>query len=400
MPNFCPNGSPRALLISPDPRITTELKDLLASELPLAPVAIVDCYPDRTTLAELASLPGDRLWFLDTISDREVAFRLMSAIAVCAPAVAIVALLRNDDPDMILQCLRQGASEFLIYPFTADQLKHALDRLTRLQTAGAPHPPAAATRARVYCVIPGKGACGATTLASSLAYAMKRLDSRKVLLADLDGLTGTVPFLLKLKSNYSFIDALAHASSLDADLWKVLVIPCHGIDVLLSPENPVDSIGQSYDPAPILSYSRGAYETVILDTAGAYGDWNLALAGLSDELLIVTTNELPALHATERALLHLENNGTSRSKVRLVVNRYYPDLGLRKEGIEAALRASVFHTIPSDYKAIQKALLEGKAFPPRSRFGKSVAALAQQLTAPHPPAVNGSLWSGLRKRFA
>ena len=181
------------------------------------------------------------------------------------PGVPVFALLRSNDPDLILRCLREGASEFLIQPFAAEQLNAALSKLSRFH---APRANEGETGGRVYCVMPGKGACGATTVACHLAFALKREKSDRVLLADLDWMTGTVGFLLKLKSSYSFADALAHAGSLDADLWKALVAPCQGIDVLLSPENPVDGIGEGADPASIISYSRRAYTAVVLDAGG------------------------------------------------------------------------------------------------------------------------------------
>ena len=52
--------------------------------------------------------------------------------------------------------------------------------------------------------MPAKGACGATTIACNLAFQWKRLGAKKILLADLDPLTGTLSFLLKIKSIYSF----------------------------------------------------------------------------------------------------------------------------------------------------------------------------------------------------
>ena len=95
---------------------------------------------------------------------------------------------------------------------------------------------------------PTKGACGASTIAANLAHKRKTFGVDRLLLADLDPLTGTVSFLLKLKSNYSFLDAMNLASSLDGDLWKGVVSSMDGIDVVLAPENPMDVLNQPHDP--------------------------------------------------------------------------------------------------------------------------------------------------------
>ena len=101
------------------------------------------------------------------------------------------------------------------------------------------------------------------------------------------------------------------------------------------------------------------YDVVILDTGSVYGAWSLSQARAATDLLLVTTNELPALQAAQRALSYLEANKIGKWKTRLVVNRYQRDVGLSREVIGTALHTDVFETLPSDYDAVQKALMEG-----------------------------------------
>ena len=183
---------------------------------------------------------------------------------------------------------------------------------------------------------------------------------------------GNLSFVLKIKSTYSFLDAMHRAGELDADLWDTMVQEVNGVDVLLAPEMMVDQAQELRDPAPILEYARQAYDVVILDTSGVYGDWNLNAARAANELLLVTTNELPALQAAQRALSYLDANRVGRWKVRLVVNRYLRDVGLSREVIGTALHTDVFETLPSDYEAVQKALMDGKPIPTSSTFGKGI----------------------------
>jgi Flp pilus assembly CpaE family ATPase len=85
------------------------------------------------------------------------------------------------------------------------------------------------------------------------------------------------------------------------------------------------------------------------------------------------------------------------SKLRLVVNRYNPDVGLNQEAIETALHWEVFHLIPSDYESVQRALVEGKPILPGSIFGKNIAILAERLAGKrqHEPKKKASTWSSL-----
>ncbi len=396
MPDLHASGAFRLLLIAADRRMSADLKDLLAKELSQAEVIEIGQYPDPREAGRLAGTPGVRLCILDVISNQTAAFAVLSAMAAHTPSVPVVSLLGRDDPDLILQCLRKGAIEFLTPPFTTDQMQPMLAKLSRIGPARISEEP----RSNVFCVMPGKGACGSSTLACNLSYALKRQGAERVLLADLDGLTGTLPFLLKLKSNYSFVDALSHSAALDADLWRALVVPCHGVDVLLSPEDPVDSIGEVFDPGPLLAYGRENYDYVVIDTGSAYGEWNIELARICDQVVLVTTNELVALHATQRAIISLETNGIDHVRIRLVLNRYQRSVGLSCQAIATALETTVFETLPADNESIQSALLEGRPAGASSQFGKTVGQLARRLTGTA-PAVNGSGgWLALFRRLA
>ena len=72
-----------------------------------------------------------------------------------------------------------GAVDFLIQPFTADQMDAALGKLARVQPATAPE---GKEPGKVFAVMPAKGACGATTVACNRAYQWKKLGPKKILL--------------------------------------------------------------------------------------------------------------------------------------------------------------------------------------------------------------------------
>jgi pilus assembly protein CpaE len=365
----------RAVVFSPSARMLEELEPLLNSHLPGSVVNYVRTYPSPRELGGLISGPGPHLIFLDVATDHAQAMQLLGEMSRLAGA-QVLALLSGNDPDLILRCLRAGALDFLIQPFTADQLESALAKLARVQPSSEP---AGKEPAKIFAVMPAKGACGATTVACNLAFQWKRHGAKRILLADLDLLAGTLSFLLKIKSVYSFLDVLQRANELDMDLWNAMVTPVNGVDVLLAPELIVDGMQDLRDPSPILDYARHVYDVVVIDAGGVYGEWNLNQARQASELLLVTTNELPALQAAQRALSYLDTNRIGRWKVRLVVNRYHRDVGLSREVIGTALHTEVFDSLPSDYEAVQHALMEGKPIPSSTPFGKGIMQLADRL---------------------
>src|SRR5271165_3702726 len=142
------------------------------TELGITAVTHLPEYLRIGSLASVAGLGGCNICLLDVASNVEQALML---IAEAAPVMPVVALCTRKDADLILQCLHRGAGEFLADP-TSQQLRVALDRLVRLRgPAGAPKP------STVYCVVPGKPGCGASTLAAHLAIEIKRSGASRVL---------------------------------------------------------------------------------------------------------------------------------------------------------------------------------------------------------------------------
>ena len=383
----------KPLLMCPNADLSKRLSAAWHAGVKGEPIVESPRYLQVPALRDLAGAHEVNLCFLD-VGDGEHAMVLLRALRDMG--IPVVALHTANDPELILNCLRQGAAEFLFPPFGPEQIQQALARLTkRAQVAMSQ----ARTGGEVYCLMRGKSGSGNTTLACNLAFQLQALNSQRVLLADLDPLTGTIAFLLKLNPNYSFVHALTNASRLDENLWRGMVTTSRGVDVLLSPDTPADLVYEPEDITAMVTYWRHHYEFVILDIPGPQNEWGLMLAKLCDELLLVTTNEVPAVHATQNTLACLEYGGLSRSKIKLVVNRYNTEIGLSSEAIEAALDLNVFQYLPSDFESVQKALMEGKPIPPGTRVGKAIAELATRLTGRTTAPKKHSLFGGLFSVF-
>ncbi len=380
-------------MVSPSEQVATEVAQLLKQHLPGVNQIHWNRYPDLNLLPEILHGRAPELCLLDVMADRTVALGVLGSIVGLAGQTKVVAILGANDPDLILASLRQGAAEFLLLPLTSDQFSAVI---TRLAPAGVGLRQKGG--AKVYSVVPAKGACGASTLASNLALEWKRQGSGRSLLVDLDPLAGVISFLFKLKSNYSFLDALTRAHSLDADLWRGLVLNYQGVDVLLAPENPLDAAAGLSDPAPIIEFCRSLYEVVTLDVGEPFSRWSQSILRSSDQVLLVATNELPAVRAAGRVLQYFDRSDIDRSRVKLVIDRFSPGTGLAKDEIQKTLESDVVHVLPNDYQTLQKALIDGKPAPATSSFGKSLHALATALSGkstakPEKAKAEGTLWS-------
>ncbi|MBI2687470.1 MAG: AAA family ATPase [Acidobacteria bacterium] len=359
-------------MVTPGRKITSELLPVVSQEIPTAQVIELQGYPLDGKLGDVGQAGGS-LCFLDLITSEEQGLKALIRILEVNPSLPVISLVPDSNPQLILQALRVGAKDFLTQPFTNDQFRTVMEKLSQVV------PELAAEQGRVVTVVPAKGGCGASTLAFNLAMQLKRSGSNRTLLADLDPVTGTQAFQMKLKPGFSFLDILSQGTSLDADVWRGVVQTYSGIDVLLSPHNPVEGAQEVGDTRPIIDFSRRMYDFIVADLGSAYGEWSLSAVRFSDEVFVVTTNELPALQAAQRVINYYENNSISRQRIRLVINRFNRDVGLTKEMIETALQSDIFQLINSDYEDVQRALLDGKPIQATSTIGKQIHQITERL---------------------
>lgn len=388
------HGRCKALYFGAAPATLRELHPLLLHHFPLCTAVPMDPHPSRRELAEEVTAPVPTICILQIENVTSAAAELISELLRLDSKLGVVIVLPRDCPDLILPYLRLGATDFLIAPFTPDQVQMVASKILKLFPSGD-----AAASGKIYAILPAKGACGATTIACALAFEWSRLTSSRVLLADLDPFTGTIGFLLKVKSAFSFADVLSRAADIDADLWKAMVTDCHGIDLLLAPDLPLEGANELIDASCILDYARINYPAVIADAGSAIGDWSLSQAQISDEVLLISTNELASLHSAQRAIRYLEQNGIGRWKIKLVLNRYDERLGVSRELIQNSLGMDVFDVLPADDANVQRSLMEGKPVAATSKLGKRLAGLAERLAGAQASVHKPSSLAGLLSLF-
>jgi pilus assembly protein CpaE len=364
----------KPLVVCPSADTARRLRAALA-EAGVPEIALVGEYPRSGTTAALAAAKGCNLCIVDLAGDEE---RALLTIGDAAPAVPVVALNASQDAGIILRALRRGAREF-VGEVSAEQAREVLERL---ETGRASQP---ARQGKLYCVVPGKAGCGASTVAVHLA-AEERAAGRSVLLVDADPLTASVGFLLKLKPEYHWGDVLRDWKRMDEDLWSRLVVAWRGVDVVLAPEDAAVRCAVTPEIAGQLAASwRKRYEITVLDVADARAAVDSGFAACADEVLLIATNELAALHATRRSIELLAHTAAARARLRLVLNRYTPSTGLQRGDVQTALQVEPFATLSNDYEVLQAALLEGRPAPASARFPASVHALSQRLRGEAPP---------------
>lgn len=380
-------GRISACLVCPDAGLAQALRAAGGS---VEQLEIVEELRDYESAASQAS----RLATLDAVlldvgSDRPRALTLLKILTEASADLSVIGLHRANDPETILQCLRAGAAEFLSSPFPAQDLRQAILRISKRRSVQAR--PTALRRGKLLVFAPVKGGSGSTTLACAIAYQIRKETQQRVLLADMSLSAGVIGFLLRLKTQYTVLDALRHSSQLDEALWKSLVVEHRGVDVLVAPERPEPALIEPYPVEAVLEFSRSLYDWVIVDLETVCDNLGMIAVNAADQVNLVCSPDMPSLYLMRRTIPLLEEMGRARDQIRVLVNRLHRRSELSIEDMERIFRADVASTFPEDSSGVERAQREGSTVADSAELGRVVRRYVCDMLGKKPKPAGGAL---------
>ncbi|UZP65904.1 response regulator [Desulfovibrio mangrovi] len=295
--------------------------------------------------------------------------------------------------DLILGCMRAGATEYLPLPLKVGEFRAALDRFATRNTrsaternAGQPQP----TRpGRIIHILGGKQGTGVTTIAVNLGVEASQLeDARPAALVDMRQPQGEVPLFLDVHYTHTWAAATHNAHRLDdAFMQSLMVRHASGLDILAAPDRSEDTGAAAPQAvAAMLSIMRSMYSTVFVDGSPFVDEISLAAMREADVVLLVSELSLPCLANTRRLLETLDSvDPEVADKVQLVVNRYTTKAGVTIAEAEELLGRPVVWKIDEDYIAAVNSINMGTPLrdtAPKSPLTRNIAKLAATFSRP------------------
>jgi pilus assembly protein CpaE len=300
-------------------------------------------------------------------------------LSVRAPATSIIMMSVQGEPDYLRRAMLAGAREFLVKPFSSDELSasirqvHQRDRQKMDRAAASA--PASGNGAHVDTPRRGpgqvvtffapKGGVGRTTLAVNFAVAAKTELNKRVALVDGGLQFGDVGVLLNLNpKNQSIADLARELQTGDTDtVESTLVDHSTGIRVLMAPPSP--EMAELITPdhlTRIISALRQTHDLVVIDSTALLQDATLAFFDQSDVILTVLTLEITNIKNIRQFLALADQLGYSEEKVQLVLNRADSGYGIRLQDVESSIGRKISHTVVSDGRTVVFALNRGVPF--------------------------------------
>src|SRR4029077_16710841 len=135
---------------------------------------------EHESVLDWIGTPAPDICLLDFDHDRRRAALVAERIHADAPETSIFAVSPQCQPDLIIQAMRSGCSEYLVKPLDSEQLLNAVARV-----GGRRRERKEQARAQMMAFIGAKGGCGVTTLVTQLGALLAQTYSRKTLIVDL-----------------------------------------------------------------------------------------------------------------------------------------------------------------------------------------------------------------------
>jgi pilus assembly protein CpaE len=298
------------------------------------------------------------------------------AITQQVPFTQIIMMSVQGEADYLRRSMLAGAREFLIKPFSSDELISSMRRVHELGTSRRQAMPVAAPPShkvqdrapeelgKIVAVFSPKGGVGCSTVAINLAIALHRVENKPVALVDGSLQFGDVAVLLNLQANRSLADLAPHIDELDHDLLNhVLVKHESGIRALLAPPRPemADLIAPGVFNT-ILDELRKLYTYIIVDTPNTLADATLAVLDASDRVVLITTPDIPSIKNAKLFFEVTEALEYPLDKTILILNKADRHANIRAEDIQASIKHPVASQIPLDERTATTAANQGVPF--------------------------------------
>ena len=312
------------------------------------------------------------------------------AISRAHPEIGVIIVSTENNTEHLRAAMIAGARNFLIKPFTREELVRAIYQLIQDQNGALGFPGERSSLMVIYSL---HGGMGKTMLTANLGAALAEAQA-KVVTVDLGFPSGHLDLFLDLSPEYTWQDAAWALQELTpSHLEHYLTAHETGLKALCAPSQL-----QWMDPNspsevhPLLPLLREYYQFILLDLPSGLSDETLTTFEMADRVLLLITQDVPHLRDVRLFLEMLGEMEFPPEKLCLILNRHQDRTQPSRQEIEKALQREVFWCLPSQEETVTLAINCGQPFvltAPRSPIARSIVALAHRFQEKKEPSSEG-----------
>src|SRR5436190_1816444 len=295
----------------------------------------------------------------------------------------ILLIASSGSAGLLEQALDADVSDVLLLPQLVENVVFAIRKATHSGRRHAASNNGGARHGKIVTVFSPKGGTGKTVTATNLATACAKFEGRKTLLLDLDLQFGDAAIMLGVEPEKTIYDLVVAPGELDSEkLAGYTTKHACGLEILPAPLRPEDAeLVTEAKLARLLEVGRESYDVIVVDTSPFFHGPMLATLDRTDELLLLTSLDVPTIKNVRLSLQTLELLSFPQDRIKVVLNRANSKVGMQRKEVEAALEMGVRHEVPSD-RAVPLAVNRGNPAvlaDGKSEFSRSVRELAKSL---------------------
>jgi pilus assembly protein CpaE len=358
-----------------------------SEQLAQAGIALHEHLADITSLAENSPLLGEADALIVEVqpSDPKQMEAFDRLVHLAAGEVGVIAAVDGLTVANTRALLRAGALDVLPIPFSAEELKQAVEPARRTARPAGPKTAAPQRRqGRLIAFLGALGGVGTTSIATQLGVLWS--ETSRVGLVDMDIQFGSAALFLDLKPSLTIGNLIEDAERLDSELLQsVAVKHGSGLEVVAAPSEmlPIDAISNDLVDQ-VLRTAAQSYDVVLVDLPSVWTEWTVRVLQRADVIVMVSNLTVPGIYQSRRQLEVLDANGLIH-KLQIVANRVQYGLFSNRVDLsetEAVLGRRIDHTVANDYPAVSAANDEGRTLKDvrgKSKIVKDLQQLSEKL---------------------
>jgi len=334
----------------------------------------------RNAVQTLSVSASPQILFVDLSESGDPLNDINALAEVCEPGTVVIAAGQVNDVRLFRDLVASGIQDYLLKPFSPDQLRDAFASAQAVFNAPR-HVDAGAERPHMMAAVIGaRGGCGASTIATSIAWLMGDRAGRSTALLDLDVHFGTGALALDLEPGRGLTDAIENPSRIDGLFIERAMVKANDKLAILSAEAPINQPMLTDGAAfyQLQEEMRSAFETTVIDLPRGMLVQHPHLMQDVQMTVLVTELTLASARDVIRILSWLKSNAPQTS-VLVVANRVATSgpSEISRKDFESSIERKVDFIVGADPKVVTQAAKLGKTVAEASKGTKIGATLGE-----------------------
>lgn len=313
-------------------------------------------------------------------------YQLCEELSVKYPHVYII-LMVPDNMENIKKAMQAGASNTLRFSSDKDEVREAIVQAEkymhhRFNQEDVPSLQVLTNENRVISVCSTKGGVGRSSLTVNLAVGLAK-QGQRVAVLDGDVQFGDVAMYFDLKPKKTIYEWVKEGEARqELDIDKFMTMHESGVSVLAAPGRPeFFEIITAADIRMAIEELKKIYTVILIDNSSYLSEIHLQCIEESDELLLLTTGDLPSVKNLKLymdTLVSLDLN----LETRLIMNQKTRKSLIDEKKILEITGLPVYATLPKQENIVEASINEGQPYVithPRKPLSKEVLKLAGKL---------------------